>query len=93
MELRSCYPARVAPDVPTGNPLISPFYQLTALVISQVLILLRHAAHDTVLTTTSIDGKNTLITVPVPQGTQVIVSIAGLHYNRQFYLSASHIDK
>jgi cytochrome P450 len=71
----------------------SLFFLSNTDLVPQVLILPRYAAHDTVFTTSSIDGKNTPITVPVPQGTKVIVSIVGLHYNRQCYPCVSHDDR
>jgi hypothetical protein len=41
------------------------------------------AADDTVLTTTSMDGKDTLISIPVPKDTRVFIDVIGLHYNRK----------
>lgn len=50
-----------------------------------ILSLWRYSGHDTVLTTFSTDGRNTPITFPVPQGTKIMVSIAGLHYNPKYW--------
>jgi hypothetical protein len=41
------------------------------------------AADDTVLTTTSTDGKNAPISIPVPKDTRVFIDVIGLHYNRK----------
>ena len=55
--------------------------------VLQVTGVPKYAAHDTVLTTTSADGKNTPITIPVPKGTDLMINIAALHYSRQSLLN------
>ena len=49
----------------------------------QVTSFPKYAAHDMVLTTSSADGKNTPISVPIPKGTDILIHVAGLHYNRE----------
>ena len=46
----------------------------------QVVSIPKIAAHDTTLTVSTVDGGKT--TFPVPSGTEVVVDISGLHYNR-----------
>ncbi|PVF98542.1 cytochrome P450, partial [Serendipita vermifera] len=43
------------------------------------------AAEDTMLHTTSTDGKDTPITVPVPKDTRVLVDVIGIHYNPKYW--------
>ena len=42
------------------------------------------AAEDTTFTTLNAAGEN--IIVPVPQGTEIELHVAGLHYNRKLFL-------
>jgi hypothetical protein len=53
------------------------------LITHQVPGFPRTAAEDTVLTTTSTDGKDTPISIPVPKDTRVFIDVVGLHYNRE----------
>lgn len=41
--------------------------------------------NDKVFTTSSTDGKNTPISIPVPAGVDIMVNIAGLHYNPKYW--------
>lgn len=45
----------------------------------------KYAAEDTVIVTTSADGKNTPITIPVPKGTDLLINLAALHYNPKYW--------
>jgi hypothetical protein len=51
--------------------------------VYQVTGFPKGTAEDTVLTTSSTDGKNTPITVTIPKDTRVLVDVLGLHYNRK----------
>ncbi|PVF98541.1 cytochrome P450 [Serendipita vermifera] len=42
-------------------------------------------AEDTVLHTTSTDGKNTPITIPIPKDTRFVIDVIGIHYNPKYW--------
>jgi hypothetical protein len=51
------------------------------LITYQVISFPKYAVNDTVITTSSTDGKNTPISIPVPAGTDMMVNVTALHYN------------
>ena len=57
--------------------------QLLNNLFSETPTLHKFAAEDTTLSTVNTTGETVL--VPVPAGTRIMMHIAGLHYNREFY--------
>ena len=52
--------------------LFAPYFQVTGIP--------KFAAEDTSLVTTDSEGRK--VTVPVPQGTPIVLNVPGLHNNR-----------
>jgi hypothetical protein len=57
----------------------------------QAPVFLKSAAQDAILTTSSTDGRNTPIRVPVPAGTRITIDVLGIHYNRKFSMGPSQL--
>ena len=55
--------------------------KLTFMIHTQVVTVPKYSQEDTFFTTKNSQGEH--ITVPVPKGTYIAISIPGLHYNRQ----------
>jgi hypothetical protein len=52
-------------------------------IFSQAIIIPKYSAEDTTLVTTNAFGEK--LSVPVPQGTSIVLHTPGLHYNRLYY--------
>lgn len=87
LELRSMVPQG---EIPTYGHIVRWTYGLaimyeTLRMYPPALGFPKYAVNDTVITTSSTDGKNTSINIPVPAGTNLMINIAGLHYNPKYW--------
>lgn len=73
MRLFACSPRLVFLALSVSTvPYLRPIFQVTGIP--------KFAAEDTSLVTTDSEGRK--VTIPVPQGTPIVLNVPGLHNNR-----------